>query len=134
MSDGTVTIAGNIVDEPELRFTQNGTAVCNFRVAVNDSYRNAQGEWKESLNGFFSVNVWRQQAESVAELLGKGDRVVVSGILKNRSFKDRDGNERWVTEIQASDVGKSLKFWHREKERANVSDDREAQEGQDHPF
>lgn len=106
-----ITIAGNLADDPELRFTPNGTAVANLRVAVNDSYYDRQkGEWKEVLRGFFTVNVWRDQAESVAQYLKKGHRVIVRGILRNRSYETQDGQTRWVTEIEADEIGKSLLF------------------------
>ena len=133
MSNGTVSFAGNLTDDPELRFTPKGTAVCNMSVAVNENYRDAQGKWQDRLMGFFTVTVWRQAAENCAEVLRKGDRVTVLGTLRNRSYEDKEGNKRWVTEVQAEDVGKSLTWLHKEKERA-ANSAAQSDEPEDVPF
>lgn len=108
-SDNVITITGNLADDPELRFTQNGTGVCSVRVAVNQRYKQ-DGEWTERLDGFFTCNVWRDQAEHVAESLTKGARVVVVGRLKSRSYEDREGQTRHTTEIEADEICPSLRW------------------------
>jgi single-strand DNA-binding protein len=110
-TDNVITVQGNLADDPELRFTPNGVAVCNVRVAVNQRFRNNQtNEWEERLDGFFTCNVWRDQAENIASSLTKGARVVVVGRLKSRSYEDREGQTRWVTEIEADEVAPSLRW------------------------
>src|SRR5919106_1926982 len=108
-SDNTVTLVGNITDDPELRFTPNGSAVANFTVAVNRRI-NKDGQWEDRLDGFFRCNCWRDMAENVAESLQKGMRVVVVGRLQQRSWDDNDGNRRSVFEIQVDEVGPSLRW------------------------
>lgn len=109
--DNFATITGNLADDPELRFTPAGVAVANMRVAVNGRwYDKDKDEWQDRLDGFFSCTVWREQAENIAESLRKGDRVTVIGRLENRSYEDRDGNTRWVTEIQADEVNPSTRW------------------------
>ncbi|MFN2526331.1 MAG: single-stranded DNA-binding protein, partial [Actinomycetota bacterium] len=76
-SDNSITIVGNVVDEPELRFTPSGSAVANFTVAVNRRYKNRDGNWEDKLDGFFKCNCWQSLAENAAESLHKGTRVVV---------------------------------------------------------
>jgi single-strand DNA-binding protein len=121
-SDNVITITGNLADDPELRFTPNGVAVCNVRVAVNQRRFNREtNEWDEKLDGFFTCNVWRDQAENVASSLIKGSRVVVIGRLKSRSYEDRDNNTRWVTEIEADEICPSLR-WATAKVERNTRD------------
>ena len=108
--DNTVTLVGNITDDPELRFTPSGAAVANFTVAVNRRYRNQEGQWEDKLDGFFRCNCWREMAENVAESLQKGMRVVVMGRLQQRSWDDQDGNRRSVIEVQVDEVGPSLRW------------------------
>jgi single-strand DNA-binding protein len=108
--DTTITIVGNLVNDPELRFTPNGQAVAMFRVASTPRYFDKQAnEWKDGDSLFLTVNVWRQQAENVAESLIRGMRVIVQGRLKQRSYETREGEKRTVYEIEADDVGPSLK-------------------------
>jgi single-strand DNA-binding protein len=109
-SDNTVTLVGNITDDPELRFTPSGAAVANFTVAVNRRYKNQDGQWEDKLDGFFRCNCWRDMAENVAESLKKGSRVVVVGRLQQRSWDDQDGNKRSSFEIQVDEVGPSLRW------------------------
>ncbi|MBW3604745.1 MAG: single-stranded DNA-binding protein [Actinobacteria bacterium] len=110
-SDNVITITGNLADDPELRFTPNGVAVCSARVAVNQRFFNKQtNSWDERLDGFFTCNVWRDQAENVASSLTKGARVVVIGRLRSRSYEDREGQTRWVTEIEADEICPSLRW------------------------
>jgi single-strand DNA-binding protein len=109
-SDNTVTLVGNITDDPELRFTPSGAAVANFTVAVNRRFRNQEGSWEDKLDGFFRCNCWREMAENVAESLQKGSRVVVTGRLQQRSWDDQDGNRRSAFEVQVDEVGPSLRW------------------------
>jgi single-strand DNA-binding protein len=104
-----VTLVGNLVDDPELRFTPSGAAVANFRVASTPrTYDRQSGEWKDGESLFLSCSVWRQAAENVAESLQRGMRVIVQGRLKSRSYDDREGNKRTVFEIDVDEVGPSL--------------------------
>jgi len=104
-----ITVVGNLTDDPELRFTNNGTAVANFSLAVNTRVRDGE-TWRDGETHFFRVNVWRDQAENVAESLRKGNRAVVVGRLKTRSWETSEGDKRTVTEIDASEVAPSLKW------------------------
>lgn len=105
-----VTLVGNLVDDPELRFTPSGAAVANFRVASTPrTYDRQSGEWKDGESLFLSCSVWRQAAENVAESLQRGMRVIVQGKLKSRSYDDREGNKRTVFEIDVDEVGPSLR-------------------------
>jgi single-strand DNA-binding protein len=105
-----VTLVGNLVDDPELRFTPSGAAVANFRIASTPrTYDKQSNEWKDGETLWLSCSVWRQAAENVAESLQRGMRVIVQGRLKSRSYDDRDGNKRTVFEIDVDEVGPSLK-------------------------
>src|SRR6266545_8103743 len=105
-----ITLVGNLVDDPELRFTPSGAAVANFRVASTPrTYDRQTGEWKDGESLFISCSVWRQAAENVAESLQRGMRVIVQGRLKSRSYDDREGNKRTVFEIDVDEVGPSLR-------------------------
>jgi single-strand DNA-binding protein len=108
--DTQITITGNLVDDPELRFTPAGQPVARFRVASTPRFRdNATGEWKDGDSLFLTCNVWRQAAEHVAESLTRGMRVIVSGRLRQRSYETKEGEKRTVYEIEADDVGPSLR-------------------------
>ena len=109
-SDNTVTLVGNITDDPELRFTPSGRPVANFTVAVNRRWKNLTGDWEDKLDGFFRCNCWADMAENVAESLTKGSRVVVVGRLQQRSWDDQEGNKRSAFEIQVDEVGPSLRW------------------------
>jgi single-strand DNA-binding protein len=105
-----ITLVGNLVDDPELRFTPSGAAVANFRVASTPrTFDKQSGEWKDGESLFLSCSVWRQAAENVAESLQKGMKVIVSGRLKQRSYETREGEKRTVFEIDVDDVGPSLR-------------------------
>jgi single-strand DNA-binding protein len=108
-ADNHTTIVGNLVDDPELRFTNTGIAVANMRVAVTQRVQQ-DGEWRDGDTSFLKVNVWRGQAEHLAESLAKGDRVMVTGRLRQRSWETPEGDKRSVTEIEADEVGASLKW------------------------
>jgi len=108
--DTAITIVGNLVDDPELRYTQTGQAVAKFRIASTPRFRdNATGEWKDGDSLFLSCNVWRQAAENAAESLQRGMRVIVSGRLRQRSYETKEGEKRTVYEVEVDDVGPSLR-------------------------
>ena len=109
-SDNTITIVGNVTDDPELRFTPSGLPVANFTVAVNRRFKNQAGQWEDKLDGFFRCSCWRDMAENVAESLQKGMRVMVVGRLQQRSWDDQEGNKRSAFEIQVDEVGPSLRW------------------------
>lgn len=106
-----ITVVGNLVDDPELRFTPSGAAVANFRIASTPRQFDRQtNEWKDGDALFLSCSVWRQAAENVAESLQRGMRVVVQGRLKSRQYETREGEKRTVFEIDVDEVGPSLKY------------------------
>ena len=108
--DTTITIVGNLVDDPELRFTPSGQAVAKFRIASTPRFMDrATNEWKDGEGLFLSCNVWRQYAENVAESLTRGMRVIVTGRLRQRSYETREGEKRTVYEIEVDDVGPVLR-------------------------
>ncbi|WFB08446.1 single-stranded DNA-binding protein [Streptomyces sp. LX-29] len=105
-----ITVVGNLVDDPELRFTPSGAAVAKFRVASTPRMFDRQtNEWKDGESLFLTCSVWRQAAENVAESLQRGMRVIVQGRLKQRSYEDREGVKRTVFELDVEEVGPSLK-------------------------
>ncbi|WP_151773634.1 single-stranded DNA-binding protein [Streptomyces abyssomicinicus] len=105
-----ITVVGNLVDDPELRFTPSGAPVANFRVASTPrTFDRQTNEWKDGESLFLSCSVWRQTAENVAESLTKGMRVVVQGRLKQRSYDDNQGVRRTVYELDVEEVGPSLR-------------------------
>ena len=109
--DTVITLVGNLVDDPELRFTPSGAAVANFRIASTPrTFDRQSNEWKDGEALFLTCNVWRQAAENVAESLTKGMRVIVQGRLKQRSYETREGEKRTVFEVEVDDVGPSLTF------------------------
>ena len=108
--DTVITIVGNLVDDPQLRFTPSGAAVANFRVASTPRFLDkATNEWKDGESLFLTCNVWRQAAENVAESLQRGMRVMVQGRLKQRSYETKEGEKRTVYEVEVDEVGPSLK-------------------------
>src|ERR1700760_1937634 len=105
-----ITLVGNLVDDPELRFTPSGAAVAKFRIASTPRFLDkGTNEWKDGESLFLTCNVWRQAAENVAESLQRGMRVIVQGRLKQRSYETKEGEKRTVYEIEADEVGPSLK-------------------------
>ncbi|MCG7233802.1 single-stranded DNA-binding protein [Corynebacterium sp. ACRQM] len=109
--DTNITVVGNMVADPELRFTPAGAAVANFRVASTPRRYNSQtNQWEDGEAMFLTCNVWRQAAENVAETLSKGMRIIVTGRLKQRSFQTREGENRTVFEIDVDEVGPSLRY------------------------
>ena len=110
MNETTLTITGNLVDDPELRFTPSGQPVAKFRIASTPRfYDKAAGEWKDGDTLFLTVNVWRQAAENVAESMTRGTRAIVQGRLRQRSYETKEGEKRTVYEIEADEVGVSLR-------------------------
>jgi single-strand DNA-binding protein len=117
MADTHVTITGNLTDNPELKFTANGNPVANFRLAVTARVKDGDS-WRDGETSFFRVNVWRQLADHVAESLSKGDRAVVIGRLKSRSWETPEGERRSVVEVEADEVAPSLRWAVAKPERA----------------
>ena len=109
-NETTITVTGNLVDDPELRFTPSGVPVARFRIASTPRYRdNATGEWKDGDTLFLTCQVWRQAAENVAETLQKGTRTIVTGRLRQRSYETAEGEKRTVYELQVDEAGVSLR-------------------------
>ena len=108
--DVTLTVVGNLTDDPELRFTPSGAAVANFTVASTPRFLDKQtNEWKDGDALFLRCSIWRQSAEYVAESLQRGMRVIVQGRLKQRSYETKEGEKRTVYEVEVDDVGPSLR-------------------------
>jgi single-strand DNA-binding protein len=107
----TVTVAGNLTADPELRFTAAGVAVASFTVASTPRTLDRQsGEWKDGEALFLRCSLWRQAAENAAESLTRGTRVLVTGRLVQRSFETKDGEKRTVVELQVEEIGPSLRY------------------------
>jgi single-strand DNA-binding protein len=108
--DTQITIVGNLVEDPNLRFTPSGQAVATFRIASTPRFLDKQtNEWKDGESLFLTCNVWRQAAENCAESLQRGMRVIVQGRLKQRSYETKEGEKRTVYEVEVDEVGPSLK-------------------------
>jgi single-strand DNA-binding protein len=108
--DTVITIVGNLVDEPELKFTSSGVAVAKFRVASTPrTFDRQTNEWQDGESLFLSCSVWRQAAENCAETLAKGMRVIVQGRLRQRSYEDKQGVKRTVMELDVDEIGPSLR-------------------------
>ncbi len=105
----SVTIIGNLVEEPELRYTQSGVPMVKVRVAVNRRWRDQSGEWQEE-TGFFGGTLWREAAENASESLQKGMRVIVTGSLEQRNWETKEGDKRSVVEIRIDELGPSLRW------------------------
>lgn len=107
----TLTVVGNLAGDVELRFTSGGDPVANFTVASTPRVLDKQqNQWKDGDPLFLRCSIWRQAAENAAESLSKGDRVMVTGRLKQRSFQDREGNNRTVIELDVDELGVSLRY------------------------
>ena len=106
-----ITVVGNLVADPELRFTPSGAAVANFRIASTPrSFNRETNQFEDGEALFLTCNCWRQMAENVAESLTKGMRVIVQGRLRQRSYQTREGENRTVFEVEVDEVGPSIKF------------------------
>lgn len=121
-----ITIAGNLTGDPELRVTGNGAAVTNFTVAVNERKQSGD-QWVDDGATFYRVSVWRDQAEAVADKLTKGQRVIVTGGLRSRTWTDNDGAERLSFEVTADEVGPSLR-WANKRQPATTGAGRGGQD------
>lgn len=109
--DTPITLVGNCVADPELRFTPSGAAVANFRVASTPRRFNSQtNQWEDGEALFLTCNVWRKAAENVAETLQKGMRVIVTGRLRQRSYQTNAGENRTVFEVEVDEVGPALRY------------------------
>jgi single-strand DNA-binding protein len=107
----TITVVGNLTDDPELRFTPSGAAVAKFRIASTPrTLDRASGEWKDGEPLFLACNIWRDAAEHVAESLQRGARVIVQGRLRQRSYETREGEKRTVYELEVDEIGPSLRY------------------------
>jgi single-strand DNA-binding protein len=104
-----VTLIGNLVDDPELRFTPSGVAMTKVRFAVNKRYQNRDGEWQEETS-FFGGTCWRDMAENVAESLQKGLRVIVVGELQQRNWETQEGDKRSIVEVDIKEIGPSVRW------------------------
>jgi single-strand DNA-binding protein len=135
MPDTFVSLVGNLTDDPEVRFTPGGTTVGSFRLAVTPRVREGE-QWKDGETSFFRINVWRDLAAHTAESLSKGDRALVLGRLKSRSWETPEGERRSVVEVEAEEVGPSLKWATATVERASRkagNDPNEASQPNDEP-
>lgn len=107
----TITVIGNLTNDPELRFTPAGAAVANFTIASTPrTFDRNSNEWKDGESLFLRASIWRQAAENVAESLTKGMRVIASGVLKQRSYETKEGEKRTVIEFEVDEIGPSLKY------------------------
>src|SRR6202042_2511774 len=121
--DTTITIVGNLVGDPELRYTPTGQAVANFTVASTPRFMDkTTNEWKDGDTLFLRCNIWRQPAENVAESLTRGMRVIVQGRLRQRSYETKEGEKRTVYEVEADEVGPSLRNASAKVTKATRSD------------
>jgi single-strand DNA-binding protein len=133
MADTHVTITGNLTDDPELKYTPNGHAVANFRIAVTARVRDGEG-WRDGDTSFFRINCWRDLASHTADSLSKGDRAVVIGRLKSRSWETPEGERRSVVEIEADEVAPSLRWAIAKPERATNGKGKSGEFNDDPPF
>jgi single-strand DNA-binding protein len=118
MPETFVSLVGNLTDDPEVRFTPQGTTVASFRLAVTPRVKDG-GTWKDGDTSFFRINAWRDLAEHAADSLSKGDRALVLGRLKTRSWETAEGERRSVVEVEAEEIGPSLKWATATPQRAN---------------
>lgn len=111
MNDTQITVIGNLTADPELRFTQNGVAVANFTIASTPrAFDRQANEWKDGEALFLRASVWKEFADHVAGSLTKGMRVVAQGNLRQRSYQDREGNQRTAIELEVTEIGPSLRY------------------------
>jgi single-strand DNA-binding protein len=116
-TENQVTIVGNVTRDPELRYTPNGAAMVRFGVAVNRRFRDESGQWKDGDTSFFDVTAWRTLAENIAESITSGTRVVVVGRLRTNTWETQEGEKRSKVEIEAEEVGPSLRWATAKAER-----------------
>ena len=130
MADTHVTITGNLTDDPELTSTSGGTEVANFRLAVTPRVKDGNS-WKDGDTSFFRITAWRDLATHLCDSLSKGDRVIVLGQLRMRSWETPEGDKRSVTEIEADEVGASLKWATAKVERTSQRGNAERSSGRE---
>lgn len=134
----TLTVVGNLTSDPEIRFTQSGAAVCSFTVASTPrTFDRQSGEWKDGDALFLRCNVWRQMAENVGESLRRGNRVLVSGRLRQRQFETKEGDKRTVVELEVDEIGPSLRYAQaqvRKVDREGGQQTRQRQQPADDPW
>lgn len=107
----TITVVGNLTNDPELRFTGSGDAVANFTLASTPrTFDRTSNDWKDGETLFLRASVWKEAAENVAETLTKGTRVVCQGRLKSRSYETKEGEKRTVMELEVDEIGPSLRY------------------------
>ena len=119
-SENSVTLVGNVTKDPELRYTTGGRGVASFGLAVNRRYQ-VNGEWQEQVS-FFNVVAWGDLGENAAASINKGNRVIVTGRLEQRSYETKEGEKRNVTEVIADELGPSLRWAQVQIERINRDD------------
>jgi single-strand DNA-binding protein len=111
MNETTCTLTGNLTADPELRFTPGGAAVANFTVAATSrTFDKTANHWRDGEALFLRCTLWRQPAENLADSLRRGDRVIITGRLRQRSFETREGDKRTTIELDVDEIGASLKF------------------------
>ena len=109
MSTNSVVLVGNLVEDPELRFTPSGVPMAKLRFAVSRRWKDREGEWQEATS-FFGGTLWQDHAENAAESLHKGARVIVVGRLEQRSWETQDGEKRSIVEVSIDEIGPSLRW------------------------
>ena len=118
-----ITVVGNLVSDPELRFTPSGSAVANFTIASTPrTFDKQTNDWKDGETLFLRTSVWKEAAENVAETLTKGTRVIAQGRLKQRSYDTKEGEKRTVIEFEADEIGPSLRYASAKVTRTNRGD------------
>jgi single-strand DNA-binding protein len=131
VNETVITVVGNLTDAPELRYTQSGLPVANFTIASTPrSLDRASGEWKDGDPLFLRASVWREFAEHVAGSLKKGSRVIATGRLKQRTYQDREGQNRTAIELEIEEIGPSLRYATAEVVRAARTDNGQGQAAQ----
>jgi len=111
MNETTCTLTGNLTADPELRFTPSGAAVANFTVAATPrTFDKTTNQWRDGEALFLRCTLWGQPAENLAESLRRGDRVIVTGRLRQRSFETREGDKRTTIELDVDEICASLNF------------------------
>jgi single-strand DNA-binding protein len=111
VNETTCILTGNLTADPELRFTPSGVAVANFTVAATSrTFDKTANQWRDGEALFLRCTLWRQAAENLAESLRRGDRVIITGRLRQRSFETREGDKRTMIELDVDEIGASLKF------------------------
>lgn len=133
-NESHVTIVGNITDDPELRFTSSGNAIATLTVATTPRiYDSQKNEWRDGDASFMRCNIWREQGENVAESLQRGNRVVVTGRLKQSNWETKEGEKRSRIEIDVDEIGASMKFASVTIHRAERASDNDNTEDEPEP-